>query len=98
MRLPIVPCGYVVFYESFPSGFPSEYYDFVNGLEAREPDWEALYPEEWEKACDETLCLKLGATDTTPLIERRVELLRELHGDQNSTARGTALPVLFGCR
>ena len=70
------------FLRKFPSGFPSEYYDFVNGLEAREPDWEALYPEEWEKACDETLCLKLGATGAASLIERRVELIRELHGDR----------------
>ena len=68
------------FLRKFSCGFPSEYYDFVNGLLSREPDWEVLYPKEWEKACDETLCLKLGASDEPSLVKRRIALVRELHG------------------
>ncbi len=48
------------FLRKFPSGFPPEYHDFLNGIVAREPDWATLYPHKWREACDETRCLKLG--------------------------------------
>ena len=70
------------FLRKFSSGFPPEYYNFLNGFESREPDWGALYPEEWKKACDETHCLKLGTSDAECIVKRRIELIRELHGDK----------------
>ena len=70
------------FLREFSSGFPPEYYDFLNDLESKEPDWESLYPDEWKKACYETLCLKLGTSDSVPLVQRRIDLIRELHGNR----------------
>ena len=42
------------FLRHFGTRFPSEYYDFLNGVVAEEPDWAMLYPGQWAAACDET--------------------------------------------
>ena len=68
------------FLRKFPSGFPVEYYDFLNGDAPLEPDWANLYPREWQEACDETRCLTLGTSDANSFVRRRVDKIRVQHG------------------
>ena len=64
------------------TGFPSEYYDFLNGDEREEPDWSKRYPEQWEVACDETKQLTLGTSAATAFLTARIPQLREQFGDR----------------
>ena len=68
------------FLRKFPTKFPSEYYDFLNGTVTEEPDWETLHPAQWAAACDETRCLELGTTGTSALLRERIETIRGEHG------------------
>ena len=68
------------FLRKFPSGFPAEYYDFLNGVVSREPDWASLYPQEWQEACDETRCLMLGTSDAGSSVRQRIAEIRAAHG------------------
>ena len=70
------------FLRKFLSGFPAEYYDFLNQEVAEEPDWATLYSREWQEACDETQCLKLGTPDLPALVQERVQEIRKGHGDR----------------
>lgn len=70
------------FLRKFPSGFPPEYYDFLNGVLTEEPDWARLYPQEWQKACDETRCLKLGTPEATTFVKKRIGQIRNRYGDK----------------
>ncbi len=70
------------FLRKFPSGFPPEYYDFLNGDVAQEPDWADLYPHEWQEACDETRCLKLGTSEAASFVRKRIAKIRAAHGDR----------------
>ena len=70
------------FLRKFPSGYPSAYYDFLNGVLAQEPDWASLYPREWQEACDETRCLKLGTFGASSFIRNRIAKIRDTHGDR----------------
>ncbi|WP_420615562.1 DNA cytosine methyltransferase [Candidatus Palauibacter sp.] len=64
------------------TGFPSEYYDFLNGDGREEPDWAKRYPEQWETACDETRQLTLGTSASTAFLTVRLPQLREQFGDR----------------
>ena len=68
------------FLRKFPSGFPAEYYDFLNGHVSREPNWASLYPSEWQEACDETRCLTLGTSDASSFLRQRIAKIRAMHG------------------
>ena len=68
------------FLRKFPSGFPAEYYDFLNGDAPHEPDWASLYPREWQEASDETRCLTLGTSDAKSFVRKRIGKIRALHG------------------
>lgn len=70
------------FLRKFPGGFPGEYYDFLNQGMAEEPNWAALFPQEWREACDETQCLKLGTADASALVNERIQGIRKNHGDR----------------
>ncbi|MDE0280230.1 MAG: DNA cytosine methyltransferase [Gammaproteobacteria bacterium] len=70
------------FLRKFPSGYPPEYYDFLNGPQAKEPDWTYLYPSEWESARDETRCLTLGTSESTSFIRQRIAEIRTTYGDR----------------
>ena len=70
------------FLRKFPGELPSEYYDFLNREVTEEPDWAALYPDEWQEACDETQCLTLGTTNATALVKERIQRLRKVHGNR----------------
>jgi len=68
------------FLRKFPSGFPDEYYDFLNGDAPPEPDWAGLYPQEWREATDETRCLTLGTPDARSFLRRRIARIRAMYG------------------
>ena len=68
------------FLRQFPTSFPSEYYDFLNGTVTEEPDWQALYPGQWADACDETRCLELGTRLASIFLRKRIQMMREEHG------------------
>ena len=70
------------FLRKFSSGYPPEYYDFLNGVVPREPDWASLYPQEWQEACDETRCLRLGTSDAGSFVRQRISEIRAAHGDR----------------
>ncbi len=70
------------FLRKFPSGYPSEYHDFLNGVLSREPDWANLYPREWQEACDETRCLKLGTPEANSFVRERIGRIRAKYGDR----------------
>ena len=71
------------FLRKFSSGYPPEYYDFLNGIVSREPDWASLYPGEWQKACDETRCLTLGAPEASSFVQQRIGEIRATYGDRS---------------
>ena len=68
------------FLRKFGAGFPAEYYNFLNGIVSREPDWANLYPREWREACYETQCLTLGTPDANSFVQRRITEIRAAHG------------------
>ena len=68
------------FLRKFRSEYPPEYYDFLNGALAQEPDWGNLYPYEWREACDETRCLKLGTHQASSFLHQRIAKIRAAHG------------------
>ena len=76
------------FLRKFPSGFPAEYYDFLNGNVSREPDWASLYPREWQEACDETQCMTLGTSDASSFLRQRIAKIRAMHGGRTALLGG----------
>ena len=69
------------FLRKFDTGFPPEYYAFLNGA-TPEPDWSRLYPAQWQAASEETHCLELGERETTRFLERRITKIRAEHGQR----------------
>ncbi|MBR0899578.1 DNA (cytosine-5-)-methyltransferase [Bradyrhizobium tropiciagri] len=67
------------FLRQFTSGFPREYYDFLNG-EIPEPNWSQSFPEQWESACHEAIRLELGSTRATQEVDRRLADISMRHG------------------
>ena len=67
------------FLRKFGTEVPSQYYEFLNGHTDGEPDWSALYPQEWSEACDETRCLELGKPDAGEFLSKRIDRLRDEH-------------------
>ena len=70
------------FLRKFPSVLPPEYYNFLNGDLPEEPDWARIYERQWREACDETLCLKLGTSDATSVVQDRIKQILNKHGDR----------------
>lgn len=67
------------FLHKFNSGFPAEYYSFLNG-EIDEPDWSELYREQWLAASDEAKCLELGDKKTTRFLNKRISEIHDTYG------------------
>ena len=67
------------FLRQFDSGLPPEYYQFLNGP-TPEPDWQCLYPNEWQAACKETKMLELGGPEANSLLEQEINSIREEYG------------------
>ena len=76
------------FLHKFPTAFPPEYYDFLNGTVKEEPDWERNHPERWAEACDETRWLELGTDEASGFLRERIERIREEHGDRTVLVGG----------
>ena len=68
------------FLRKFATGFPPEYYDFLNGVVPEEPDWAKLYPGRWAPACDEARCLELGTCEAGVFLRERISEIRAEHG------------------
>ena len=68
------------FLRKFATGFPPEYYDFLNGVVPEEADWAKLYPKRWAAACDETRCLELGSHEASVFLRDRIGQIRAEHG------------------
>ncbi len=68
------------FLRKFERGFPPEYYDFLNGRGAKEPNWAKLYPKHWTAACDETKCLELGTHTANAFLRQRIVQIRADYG------------------
>ena len=68
------------FLREFSDGFPNEYYDWLN-TGASEPDWAALYPEQFARAETIAKRLELGNTANTPILHERIDAIREEYGD-----------------
>jgi DNA (cytosine-5)-methyltransferase 1 len=67
------------FVRQFNGSPPADYYRFING-EITEPDWETLFPRQWECACFEALKLELGSVEATKQVDARLEEIKERHG------------------
>ena len=67
------------FLRQFDDRFPPEYYDFLKS-ETNEPDWSAIYPDEWRKANSEAIHLELGAGGANAVWQRRVDAIRKEYG------------------
>lgn len=76
------------FLHKFPTAFPPEYYDFLNGVVKEEPDWAQLHPRFWTEACDETRHLELGTDDASVFLSERIERIREEHGGRTVLVGG----------
>jgi DNA (cytosine-5)-methyltransferase 1 len=61
--------------------FPDEYYRFLNEG-GDEPDWGALYPKEWQTACDEAWQMELGVEDPGIRLDGRLDEIRAASGDR----------------
>ena len=77
------------FLRKFTSGFPPEYYDFLNG-KTEEPDWNSLYPGEWKAAENEVRCLSLGdeGKEGIALLESRIAEIRKHYGNNTMLIGG----------
>lgn len=69
------------FLRQFGPRFPQEYYDWLNHG-GSEPDWQSLYPSEWQAARDEALCLTLGEEATSSIVAKRIAEIRKNHRDR----------------
>ena len=76
------------FLRRFTKGFPSEYYDYLNGVVPEEPDWARLYPKRWAAACDETRCLELGTYEASVFLRDRITQIQSEHGERTVLVGG----------
>ena len=72
----------------FSTGFPPEYYDFLNGAVKKEPNWAKRYPGRWAAACDETRRLELGTADASRFLHERIRRIRAEHGGRTVLVGG----------
>ena len=79
------------FLRKFATGFPPEYYDFLNGVVPEEPDWAKLYPGRWAPACEERF-----DGDRIPIAERAA--LHAEHEAESSRRASAGLRSEAGLR
>jgi DNA (cytosine-5)-methyltransferase 1 len=68
------------FLRQFEDGFPDEYYRFLQNGD-QEPDWELLYPAQWEAAKHDALLLELGPKKNQSIISARISEIRREYGN-----------------
>lgn len=76
------------FLRKFRNDPPSEYYEFMNGKSLDEPNWSVLYPSQWNMACNETRCMKLGLNDTTDFLNHQIRQIRKSCGGRTLLVGG----------
>ena len=81
------------FLRKFGTNFPPEYYDFLNGVIAEEPDWAELHPRQWAAACRETVHMELGTREAIMFVHRRLGQLCEEHGSRTVLLGGPPCQV-----
>ena len=67
------------FLRKFNDELPPEYYEFLN-RSIPEPDWQNMYPKEWQAACEETKMLELGNPQTDSILSRDISNIRNKYG------------------
>ncbi len=67
------------FLRQFEGKFPDQYYAFLkNGTP--EPDWAALYPDQWKRATEDAQLLELGQGEADKLLVAKIDQVRKLYG------------------
>ena len=64
------------FLRQFGDALPDSYYELIN-QGGTEPDWAALYPDEWKAAEEEAWKLELGKEDPEDKLNPRLDAIRE---------------------
>lgn len=59
------------FLRKFDGNLPREYVAYIE-IGGKEPDWSALYPEQWRQACAEALRLTLGEPEDDMFVSERI--------------------------
>jgi DNA (cytosine-5)-methyltransferase 1 len=67
------------FLRQFDGKFPDEYYAFLKQA-TPEPDWAALYPDEWKRANEDAQLLELGQDEADKLLVGKIDQVRRLYG------------------
>jgi DNA (cytosine-5)-methyltransferase 1 len=55
--------------------FPTEYYEWIAGNIER-PDWQNIYPSEWEAAENEAICAELGRPETSAILSQKIASIK----------------------
>jgi DNA (cytosine-5)-methyltransferase 1 len=67
------------FLRQFDGKYPDQYYAFLkNGTP--EPDWAALYPDQWKRATEDAQLLELGQEEADRLLVGKIDQVRKLYG------------------
>ena len=69
------------FLRQFNGGFPTEYYDLLNHS-TPEPDWEKLYPNQWQTAKKETKMLEIGTSTWKFTLQKCIEEIKAKYGER----------------
>lgn len=69
------------FLREFDGGFPDAYYAWLN-QQGPEPNWAALYPEQWRQANRIAMCRELGRQPDQQHIYRQIDKIRREFGDR----------------
>jgi DNA (cytosine-5)-methyltransferase 1 len=67
------------FLRQFENGYPAEYYRALNASQDQ-PDWNGLFPNEWQAAEREALHLEMGLPDANATIASRIDAIRKSAG------------------
>lgn len=67
------------FLRQFDGKFPDQYYAFLKH-ETPEPDWAALYPDEWKRANEDAQLLELGQAEADKLLVGKIDQVRKRYG------------------
>ena len=67
------------FLRQFDGNLPPQYYEYLN-RSTSEPDWQHLYPDEWELASEETKLLELGNPEADSLLEHEIKKIKDKYG------------------
>jgi DNA (cytosine-5)-methyltransferase 1 len=68
------------FVRQFADTPPDEYVAYLAGGD--QPDWGALYPDQWAAACTEALCLELGTPAAEKAVDERISAIHDVYGDR----------------